>query len=357
MFTNTLQPMKKTICLTLLFSVFIAFQSYSQSDCNEVSSKKNFKIVFYNVENLFDTIDDPVKNDKDFLPDAKVYWNTERYNDKLEKISKVLISIDTLNLPAIIGLSEVENKTVLEDLINKTDLKKGKYKIVHQESPDERGIDVALIYRKKKFKLIEQQFIPINFPNEPNDKTRDILYVKGLTKEKDTLHCFVNHWPSRWGGKEKSEPKRMFVAKVLRSEVSSVFSKNLMANIVIIGDFNDDPTDKSLKKMLKAQKINKTPYPGMLYNLMYQKYEAGNGSYYYSRDKKWNMLDQIIVSGSMLMDENDLRVNGFHGCIFKADWLLYENNDGIKQPSRTKGRSYYGGYSDHLPVYVNLQLK
>ncbi|MCD4679343.1 MAG: hypothetical protein K8S00_03035 [Bacteroidales bacterium] len=348
--------MKNTVSLILLFCFLITQPGQSQSDCKEFSSRKNIKIVFYNVENLFDTIDDPAKDDKEFLPDSKVYWNTERYNNKLENLSKVLTSIDPNNFPAIIGLSEIENKSVLEDLIKKTDLEKGKYKIIHHESPDERGIDVGLIYRKKKFIPIEQQFISVQFPTDLDDKTREILYVKGSIK-KDTLHCFVNHWPSRWGGQEKSEPKRMYVAKVLKSKVDSILSKNLMANIVIIGDFNDEPDNKSIKRLLKAKKVDKTIYPGMLYNLMYQGYEEGKGSYYYWRDKKWNMLDQIIVSGSLLTNEKGLTVPELRGCIFKPEWILYENEDGIKQPARTKGKTYYGGYSDHLPVYFNLLIK
>jgi len=149
----------------------------------------------------------------------------------------------------------------------------------------------------------------------------------------------------------------MYVARVLRSKVDSVFSKNIKANIVIVGDFNDDPTDKSIMKVLKAKNIASTTYPGMLYNLSYKKFKAGDGSYYYSREKKWNMLDQIIVSGNLFNDREELRLNGYDACIFRADWLMFENSDGVKQPSRTKGRSYYGGYSDHLPVYLNLMIK
>lgn len=349
--------MRKYFFMTLVFYLTFALNINSQTNCCKYSSKNNLKIVFYNVENLFDTVDDPLTDDQEFLPGSEISWNNQRYMKKLTDLSKVLISIDSENLPGIIGLAEVENFNVVEDLIKKTNLKKGKYRIIHSESPDERGIDVALIYRKSKFKPIKKQFIPIQFPSEKNDKTRDILYFTGMTKKKDTLHVFVNHWPSRWGGKEKSEPKRMYVARVLKSKVDSVFSKNIQAKIVIIGDFNDEPVDKSLSKILRAKKVEKTLYPGNLYNLMFKLHDEGLGSYYYWRDKKWNMLDQIIVSGSLFNKEDELRLLGLHGCIHKPEWILFENKDGIKQPNRTIGASYYGGYSDHLPVYINLLIK
>ena len=349
--------MNKAVCFFLTLNIAFALNINSQTNCSDLNSKKSVKIVFYNVENLFDTIDDPLINDKDFLPDSRISWNSEKYLKKVDDLSKVLISIDPKKLPAIIGLSEVENRDVVEDLINKTGLKKGKYKIVHKDSPDERGIDVALLYKKKIFKMVRQQFISIQFPTDTTDRTRDILYVKLRTKQKDTLHCFVNHWPSRGGGREKSEPKRMYVAKVLKSKVDSVFSKNIMADIIIMGDFNDNPTDKSISKMLRANNIEKNLYPGMLYNLMYRLYENGEGSYYYRREKQWNMLDQIIASGSLFNKEKGLRMDGLQGCIYKPDWILYEDTDGVKQPNRTIGSSYYGGYSDHFPVYIKLLIK
>jgi predicted extracellular nuclease len=333
----------KFIKTTTFISFLIAIFFLANCKRNE-----NYKadIVFYNVENLFDTIDDPLKNDKDFLPDGRNKWNSEKFFHKLENISKVLSSIDSNNLPAIIGLSEVENIEVIRDLINTGDLKNGNYKIVHYESPDERGIDVAMIYREKYFFPQYQKAIEIVFPFKKEEKTRDILYVKGNTDGGEVLHIFVNHWSSRWGGKEKSKPMRLFTASILKKYSDSLLKNDKYANIIILGDLNDNPDNESVYDILKAEKPLKQ---AALNNLLFEKYSNGEGTLFY---KDWDMFDQIIVSSNLI--EEKLICGEVE--IFNPEWILFKTKEGEFRPNRTQGRHYYGGYSDHLPVYFSLDF-
>ena len=206
-------------------------------------------IAFYNVENLFDTINDPNTKDDDFTPNGQKNWTSERYEKKFLNISKVLSSINPDEIPDLIGLVEIENKTVLEDLINTQALINNKYEIIHEESPDMRGIDVGLIYNPSEFKYLSHKKIPINIKGY---KVRDILYTKGIINTSDSLHIFVNHWKSRSGGQEKTEPNRIVCAQTLRNEIDSILQLNCNAKILILGDLNDEPKNKSIFEVLKA---------------------------------------------------------------------------------------------------------
>ncbi|WP_421920148.1 endonuclease/exonuclease/phosphatase family protein [Marinifilum sp.] len=331
----------------ILLLISVAFILFS---CSE--QKREYTLAFYNVENLFDTINDPIKWDDDFTPEGRLRFTSNRYEDKLDKLSKVLASIDTLSLPSIIGLCEIENRLVIEDLRNEDDLIHGNYKIAHIESPDKRGIDCALLYKSEDFKYIKHEAIGIQFPWEPEYKTRDILHVEGILG-KDTVHIFVNHWPSRIGGQEKSEKNRVFVAEQLRKSVNQIQDKNPLAKIIIMGDFNDEPNNISVTNTLKANN-NTLNKPEELHNLMYDLFESGQGTYNYRGD--WNMLDHLIVSKSLINSEQGLSTSFGAGKIFKEDWICYKNKDGILIPSRTYGGpNYYGGYSDHFPVYFKLR--
>lgn len=326
----------------------------SKQENKESKNNRNFTVAFYNVENLFDTEDDPKKRDEDFLPSSKKKWTIDRYQKKLKDLSKVLSAIDKNDLPEIIGLAEVENKKVVEDLAKEKSLSGGNYKVVHEESPDKRGIDVALMYKDDSFKYLFHKAIPIKFSFDKRTTTRDILYVKGVaTSTNETMHIFVNHWSSRRGGQEKSEPKRVQAAKVLRAEVEKIQTKNPNAKIIIVGDMNDEPNNKSIHETLKATG-NKSATSGELFNLMYEKDKQKLGTHSYKG--KWGMLDNIIISRSLLKSENGYHTTFDGGKIFKEDWILYNNTKaGHKTPSRTYGgRNYFGGYSDHLPVYVTL---
>jgi len=338
--------LKKT--LLLFAAALICISSFAKG-------KKDITVVFYNVENLFDTINHPDKWDEDFTPHGKLKWDTKRYQDKLSKLSYVLSSINKSDLPGIIGLCEIENKTVIEDLFKQQKLKKAKYGIAHSESPDKRGIDCALVYQKNAFKYLKHETINIEFPWEKKYKTRDILYVQGLVGRKDTLNIFVNHWPSRRGGQEKSEPNRIFVAQQLKKAVDKIQVKNADAKIIIMGDFNDEPSDKAVKEILKADNNSNVDNPMALYNLMYNLQANNEGSYNYRGD--WNMLDNLIISNSLLNGTKGYKTHHDAGRIYRDEWICYKNKNGIFTPSRTYGGpKYYGGFSDHFPVYFKLKL-
>jgi predicted extracellular nuclease len=316
------------------------------------SKSGQFKIAFYNTENIFDTIDDPNKSDEDFLPGAKVAWTGERYTHKLNNIARVLIGIDSIEMPAIIGLAEVENISVLNDLITKTQLLKGGYQAILEEGSDPRGIDVALIFRKNVMKYISHH----SFPSARSFSTRSVLYVKLADAKKDTFHLFVNHWKSRSGGASETEPKRIENAKTLRHLTDSLLALNPKANIVLMGDFNDEPADKSLAEFLGAQKPGKKFSSTGLYNLMYERFLNGEGTLYY---KDWDLFDQFVVSGNLLGKKpgKGAVILPPYAFIFKPDWLLYKNKAGNMLPNRTAGsKEYFGGFSDHLPVFVVVNL-
>ncbi len=336
-----------------IFSCKPADQSgtLSQSKTNPES----FRIMFYNVENYFDTEDDTTKRDHEFLPEGTRRWTSYRFYDKRNKIAKVIAAVGEWEFPAIVGICEIENRSVLKTLVKYSPLKKANYRIIHKESPDKRGIDVGLLYLKEKFKPYNYRAIEIQFPFNLDRKTRDILYVGGITSTKDTLHVFVNHWPSRWGGQLESEPSRLYVASVLRGAVDSLFAINKNANIVIMGDLNDYPDNKSLTDVLDAKGNYDTIVPNELYNLsVYLQENQDIGTH--KHGTIWGVLDQVIVSGAMLQPTAQLRTSPQDFHIYRNDFLLEqdEQNIGIK-PFRTySGFRYLGGYSDHLPIYLNL---
>ena len=309
---------------------------------------KPIEVVFYNVENLFDTVDDTTVWDDHFLPDSLKKWTDERYAKKLVDLAKVLTAISEDDLPEVIGVCEVENRKVVEDLFITDSLKNGKFKIIHEESPDFRGIDVALAYNSELFSELYHEKIRYSFSFEPETKTRDILYAKLLSCG-DTLHFFVNHWPSRRGGQEKSEPKRMKAATVLRTKIDSILLKDQKAKIIAMGDFNDYPNNKSMTEIMNCE-------PGAnqrLTNLTYQFHEDGLGTYHYRGE--WGMLDQFIVSDGLLYSAEGCATSDSSAAIFKEDWMMYFPEKGSPSPNRTYGGpNYYGGYSDHLPIRLTL---
>ncbi|MCF8364920.1 MAG: endonuclease/exonuclease/phosphatase family protein [Bacteroidales bacterium] len=312
----------------------------------------NFTVVFYNVENLFDTKNDEGIRDGDFTPEGAIVWDEQKYTKKLHDIARVLSAIDSVNLPVLIGLAEVENLGVLVDLTSQTKLKAGNYEIVHFDSPDERGIDVALLFRREFFTPLHARPYPLTFDFDRDDHTRDMLYVKGIAGNHDTLHLMINHWPSRSGGKEKSDPKRQAAAYSARQVVDSILKFNPFANIIIMGDLNDNPTDDNVILALDAKRINDEVKTVEIYNLAINKFEHGEGTLYY---KSWDLFDQIIVSGNILNGNTQYKLNSKDIQILKEEWMLFTNRSGVKVPNRMAGRSeYYGGFSDHLPVYIQF---
>ncbi len=340
---------KKTIrripvFLLLITSLFLFNFSYAQN--------KSYSILFYNVENLFDTIKDEQKNDNSFLPEnEKYHWNTAKYLHKLENISKVIANINE-NLPDIIGFAEVENRSVLEDLFQEKLLKKANYQIVHFESSDMRGIDVALAYKKECFNLLYERNVTIKYHPNSKYKTRELLYVKGVTAFNDTLHLFVNHWKSRMGGVAKTEEKRIRYATIVKELSDSIMQADKNPSIIIMGDFNDNPDNKSISEILGAKKPERKICNQSFYNLMYSSYDEGEGTLYY---KSWELYDQIIVSGNLFCKKKGIQKP--KASIFKPEWLLYDDNGTlIPYNSYYKGK-YISGFSDHLPVYIEFKVK
>ena len=335
----------------LLF--ILGFCCFLSSCSNKLQFPQNgLSIGFYNVENLFDTIDDPRTDDKDFLPSGKNKWDTKRYNHKINQLSRVIASMDSLQAPHIIGLAEVENKHVLNDLIAASELKHVAYNIVHFESKDPRGIEVALLYQPKYFKLLTEKEMKIKM-NQCSGEMRFVLYAKGIVATQDTLHIFVNHWKSRSGGAKETEAKRIRYADFLREKADSLFLIDPNANIIICGDLNDNPTDKSIVEHLKALPANQPIESQNLYNLSYVPFLKGLGTLYY---QSWDFFDQIIVSSNLLQaSKKTLRCSEI--MVIKHPWMLYTYK-GEQRPNRTfSGGKYYGGFSDHLPVMIRLTIE
>lgn len=301
-------------------------------------------IVFYNVENLFDTLDNHSTHDDEFLPMGEKGWNSVRYKEKLEKISEALAA-SSPDLPSFVGFAEIENSSVLKDLISEKLLKKAKYEFVHYESPDERGIDVGFLYSKKKVKSIVSKQIKV--PMKPEDRpTRDILLVKCELKKGPEIYFFINHWPSRYGGQKESEYKRMAASKKLGYNIDSLYNINPQAYIVCMGDFNDHPDNVSVSDTLIGNRNSR------LFNLMLSASSQFPGSYSYKG--KWNYLDQFIVSSS-LVDTIVPYIQPNSTKSYCTDKMIYTTRKGDKVPNRTYGgTNYYGGYSDHLPIYTEI---
>jgi hypothetical protein len=339
--------MKKYLALFALISLVL-------SSCidHKTGDTDTAILAFYNVENLFDTIDDPSINDEEFLPDGRQKWDTKKYNHKIKNLSDVLISIDSTSPPAIIGLAEVENKEVIIDLIQNSKLSDFDYSIIHKNSPDFRGIDVAIIYRPDLYEPEFNEWINISFPFDSIYTTRDILYTKGKIFKDEMIHIFVNHWTSRYGGQEVTTAKREFLGALLKVKSDSILAVNPNARIFIMGDLNDNPTDASLTEALQALPLTNVILSENLYNVSLSKFQNGEGSLYY---RSWDLFDQIVVSGSLLKADATLKLKFQDIQIHKPDWVLFEDNKGIKRPNRTaSGGRYYGGFSDHLPVYIVL---
>jgi predicted extracellular nuclease len=309
------------------------------------------------VENLFDTEDEPKKNDNEFLPDGARHWTVGRYQNKLNNLAKVITSAGEWESPALVGMSEVENDKVLKDLTQYSPLKKENYRYVVTESPDTRGIDVALLYQRDKFKYLQHQAYTIHFPNNNRKKTRDILHVTGQVVSRDTVDVFVCHFPSRRGGEKESESDRMYVASILKSKADSLMKIRKNAHIVIMGDFNDEPSNKSIAQTLKAKPVSKNIEHTGLYNLFlpFEK-KSNTGSYKYGR--QWNLLDQIIVSGNLIEGSPSIQVQVHTATIFHRDFMETEDKtNGGKRPKKTfHGQTHEGGYSDHFPVYVDFKI-
>ena len=351
--------MKTFTILSLLVLTFfqnqIIYGQINNSEKAEVAERQNFRIMFYNTENLYDSKDDSLVNDDEFTPFGIRHWTYEKMMIKLQHTAKALLAGMEWNTAALIGMCEVENSYVIKKLIYETPLSSLHYRYLHRDSPDKRGVDVCLLYDPGQFTPMKVQFISIRYPFDMASTTRDILYVKGVVGENDTLHVFVNHWPSRFGGYLQTMAKRNFVAGCLRDKVDSLFINDSCASIVIMGDFNDEPGDESIAKILKATDEQDTIKSAGLYNLMAAlKKKWWKGSHKFGND--WGILDQFIVSGSLLTRKTGMMTALSDATIVDASFLFTEeNNKPGRKPFRTyAGPRYLGGYSDHLPIRLDL---
>jgi hypothetical protein len=307
--------------------------------------------MFYNTENLFDTIDNPHTNDNEYLPNGRRHWNGYRYFQKLNRIAQVIIAAGQGDFPVVVGLAEIENREVLESLIALTPLKKLDYEIIQHESPDPRGINVAFLYRKTLFSPLYYRTIPVTNSKNEILKTREIVYVKGLLKN-DTVHFFVNHWPSKFGGISVSKPLRNYAALSLKAKTDSLLKTNPNSKIIIMGDFNDTPFDKSIAETLGAEPpIN--PVDSRLYNLALPLAKQGKGTNKFRT--KWDLIDQFIVSGNLLKS-NGLHTTTASFSIFSPSFLLEKDKTylGEKLNRTYIGYKYHGGFSDHLPILLDM---
>jgi len=314
-------------------------------------------MMFYNVENLFDTEDDPQTTDDEFTPNGARHWNEYRLNKKLGNIYKVIAAIGENIPPDLIMFCEVENRAVLEVLIARTPLRNIGYQIIHRDSRDPRGIDVALLYHPERYWPIDEQFIVIEYQSSPGRFSRDILYSKGLLPNKDTLHVFVNHWPSKFGGAMATRSMRNEVAKALRMKVDSIMQMNPNANVVIVGDLNTTPEDEPVKQILGAALFPDTT-KATLVNLT----SAISPKKYKGTIKfqgVWECIDQWIVSKPLVNAQKlKTKTSTENVYIGEFDFLLIpdETYSGKKLFRTYVGFSYQGGFADHLPTYLDLFL-
>ncbi|MCP4441570.1 MAG: hypothetical protein GY810_21900 [Aureispira sp.] len=323
--------------------------------------KKEYSVVcmgFYNFENLFDTLDTEDVRDSEFTPKGSRLYGTEIYQDKLGKLSKVVAQLGKELTPdgvALLGVAEIENKSVLEDFVKHPNVKQRNYEIVHYDSPDKRGIDVGLIYNPKYFKVLESAPLEVKMISKRDGErvfTRDILWVHGEL-DGESIHVLVNHWPSRRGGEAASSYLRQGAARVCKDKVMKIYEKEPYAKIFIMGDMNDDPTNASVKDVLmtvdKAKKVKKQG----LFNPWEVNYKAGDGTLAY-RDS-WNLFDQIILSHAATVKDKEGGYSYYKNTIFKKPFMFETKGRYKGYPLRTyAGGKYKGGYSDHFPVYISL---
>jgi len=321
---------------------------YSNYFTQKGQKENVISIAFYNLDNLFDIFDDPDTLDDDFTPTGKKKWSLRRYKHKIQKMGEVLSQIGLEHAkfpPSFIGLAELENESVLIDLVESKKLAPYHYDYVHYDSPDERGIDVGFIYRKECFEYLESKIYPLLLFEEDGkrDYTRDMLLVKG-NLQGELVHIIVNHWPSRRSGTESSEHKRITAAKRVHEIIVEIQTETPHAKVIIMGDFNDGPMNVSVKKHLVTADF---------YNPMERLKSKGNGTLIY--DEEWLLFDQIIFSRNFF-DEASNKLTFKYADVFDPKFIKTWHGKRKNNPHRTYiGRWHQGGYSDHFPVYVYLE--
>ena len=352
----------RSIFLLPLFFALIPIKNHASPD-TLAEVRQNVSILFYNVENLYDPYDDSTTLDDEFTKTGAKSYSWTRFMAKLNNLAKTLITACGSDTLAFIGLCEVENRYVLNKLIYETLLKRYGYRIIHRDSPDLRGVDVAALYHPKKMKVVSFRYIPVRFPRDTTIRTRDVLYVKAVVFGGDTLHLFVNHWPSRRGGQEASAWRRNFVAQKIHHLTDSILTENgklkmenSASNIILMGDFNDEPADSSLAVHLGAACSRSDR--ALLYNMMGLKnLKWTEGTIRYRG--RWSTFDQFMVSRPMLEGSAGLYTAPEGVTICRFPFLLEEDPTwfGEKLSRTYSGPRYLGGFSDHLPVRILILKK
>lgn len=343
----------KTI-LVVCLSVF--FQTFQTSNAG-AQNVETLRVAFWNFENFFDPFADSTRTYNDFTEDGAQRWTKSRFYRKRNNMFKCLLSLSGNEPLAVLGIAEVENHYVLNTLFNNTPLKNHNYRIVHYEGDDRRGIDVAMVYCIDKLQLIYSEQVKIRNPDNKNFKSRDILYAVFSDRRGDTLHVFVNHWPSRYGGERETVSLRALAARTLRHKIDSLCGAHpTMPKIVAMGDFNDTPDDPSIREVLDAKPLKDTDKDYVLVNLFADGRELGfEGTL--KHQYNWQIFDQIMVSKPLMDNESSLHYKRKSSTIFHADFLFEpdESHGGVKLFRTYVGPKYFGGFSDHLPVYIDLE--
>lgn len=337
---------------TFFFLFTLTFLSGCASLTSSIKKKpKLHTVAFYNTERLYDTVNDPKVDDEGFTPNGLMKWDEDRYRTKIKNVAAVIASIGGKDGPAILGLSEVENRKVLDDLVNSSELRKRRYSIIHYDSPDPEGMDVALLYNSRVFKPTGQKSLPVRF-SERNFASRDILQVKGnLLGEPVTI--YVNHWPEDNGSASLGDSRRRAAAAELRRQIDAQQKADKNVKIIVLGDFAEEPKSFVMEQVLKATGRPDPAYEAELYNTFYIWYVQGRGSFHSRNDNK--MLDQVLISKSLIGSEGLQFVRG-SATIHAPEFAKFTFGKYKDTPRRTfSGSLYLGGYSDHFPVYIKLQ--
>lgn len=350
---------KILLYIPILFFIISCGSGKTVSVNNTTNSTKISKVevhavsvAFYNLENLFDTINQS-NIDEEFLPNGAMKWTGYKYKAKLKNMSYAISQIGLDLVPkgaSIIGVSEIENRGVLEDLVKQPAIANRTYEIVHYDSPDRRGVDVGLLYNPRDF-IVTNSKSYVFHTNDTAFHTRDQLVVSGyLLNEK--VHVIVNHWPSRIGGEQASEPRRMAAAGVTKSIVDSLYRTDPNAKIIIMGDLNDDPFNKSTAQVLGAKRNIEDVAPNGLYNTLWRTLDSGVGSLAYNN--QWNLFDQIIISAPFL-NKDKKSLSFWKAEIFNKNFLIQQEGSYKGSPMRTHaGGVWLNGYSDHFPTLIYL---
>ena len=329
--------------------------------------KRNYVIGFYNLENLFDTYNDPAKNDEEFLPEGKNKWTEAKYTKKLHNMASVIRTMADANgrFHTILGVSEIENRLVLEDLVSQPEIADANYQIVHYDGPDRRGVDVALLYKPEQFTYIDSESIPFTFEGsaiefamnreqQKNFRTRDILMVHG-TIDGEHFAFYVAHLPSRIGG--KGGDLRSRGGEIIYNHALGMMEKYPGIKIAVMGDMNDNPTDDSMAVYLHGkenpQEVGKTDF----YSPFLSMYKQGFGSLAYQGE--WSIYDLILINETLLnAPEGGLKIRtadkkGHYGVVFRRPFMVTQKGQYKGYPFRTfSNGSFIGGYSDHFPTYI-----